>query len=76
MQVSEEIISGLFLNKLATSVERINEAASELNEALQDCGNSIITVEATDLPEDAKAVLLIDRKTNRRKLFFEHRPPE
>ena len=61
------------LDKLANAIEQENTARSEISATVADLGDWITTVEVPSLPEQIKAVILIDRTTGRQRLFNEHR---
>ena len=61
------------LDKLANAIEQGNTARSEISASLADLGDWITTVEVATLPEQIKAVILVDRTTGRQRLFCEFR---
>jgi len=65
-----------FLDKLAEAIEQENTARTEISATVADLGDWITTVEVATLPEQIKAVILVDRTTGRQRLFCEyHRVP-
>jgi len=62
------------LDKLANAIEQENTARSDISATLADLGDWITTVEVATLPEQIKAVILVDRTTGRQRLFCEFQP--
>jgi hypothetical protein len=61
------------LDKLANAIDQENSARSEISATMADLGDWITTVEVATLPEQIKAVILVDRTTGRQRLFYEFR---
>jgi hypothetical protein len=61
------------LEKLAQAIKQENTARSEISAAVADLGNWITTVEVSTLPEQAKAIILLDRTSGRQRLFYQYR---
>ena len=61
------------LDKLANAIEQENTARSEIGATVADLGDWITTVEVATLPEQIKAVIIVDRTTGRQRLFCEFR---
>jgi len=61
------------LDKLANAIEQENTARSEISATVADLGDWITTVEVATLPEQIKAVILVDRATGRQTLFYQYK---
>jgi hypothetical protein len=61
------------LNKIANAIEQENTARSEISATVADLGDWITTVEVATLPEQIKAVILVDRATGRQRLFYQYK---
>ena len=61
------------LDKLANAIEQENTARSEISATVADLGDWITTVDVATLPEQIKAVILVDRATGRQRLFYQYK---
>jgi len=61
------------LDKLANAIEQENTARSEIGATVADLGDWITTVDVATLPEQIKAVILVDRATGRQRLFYQYK---
>jgi hypothetical protein len=62
-----------FLNKIVDAIEQENTARSEISATVADLGDWITTVDVPSLPEQIRAVILVDRATGRQRLFYEYK---
>jgi len=72
-QPGQEASTRTVLNKIANAIEQENIARSEISATVADLGDWITTVDVETLPEQIKAVILVDRATGRQRLFYQYK---
>jgi hypothetical protein len=68
----EAVVNDILLANVAHSLDTVNRASPALDQSISDLGNRIATIQVDHMADNLAAVILVDRRTGKRKLFREH----